>query len=125
MKHFITFALGLMCVAASAATSPTLFASPYPADVVQPKAAVFTVNGGPPKPCALVQVTGGLQPQCDLSSITLPGAYVLVMTVTSDAQCVNKPNEANCFGAGSASSAPFTFKWLGNGPSVPVLSVQF
>lgn len=120
MKHLLTLPVLLACTAALAA--PTLTANPYPPEAIQPAAVSFTVNGGAPKVCTLVPVAGGLQPTCDLASITAPGTYTLVMTATSNAGCVSAPSAATCNGAGSASSAPFAYTWLGNAIAPPVIS---
>lgn len=108
--------LALAGIAARAAPQ-TLYADPYPSTAVQPDAASFTVNGGAAIACSLVSVTGGLQPQCPLAAITAPGAYTLVMTVTKAAGC-NAAGDT-CWGAGSASSAPFVFEWQGAGVGSP------
>lgn len=120
MKHLLT--LILLLASGIAIAAPTLTAAPYPPNSIQPHAAMFTVDGGPPKACSLVQVAGGLQPQCDLSSITLPGTYKLVMIVTTNAECINTPSAATCSGAGSASSAPFAYTWMGNAITPPVIT---
>lgn len=119
MKHLLTLPLLLACTAALSA--PTLTANPYPPEAIQPAAVSFTVNGGAPKVCTLTQVTGGLQPTCDLASITAPGTYTLVMIATSNAGCVNAPSAATCQGTGSASSAPFAYTWLGNAIAPPAI----
>jgi len=121
IKHAI---FALLLAASGVFAAPTMVASPYPATGAQPVAAVFTVNGGAPIPCTLVAVTGGLQPTCNLVSITAPGTYTLVMTVTSNAGCVNTPNAATCVGAGSASSAPFAYSWQGSVVPTPALQIS-
>lgn len=93
----------------------TLTADPYPATVTQPDTAAFTINGGTPIPCTLANVTGGLQPTCDLASIATPGTYTLVMIVTKAAGCAG--NE--CWPEGSASSAPFAYVRRSAGVSAP------
>lgn len=112
------FVLALLC--GSALAAPTLTAALYE---TPPAGIVFTIDGGTPQACTLAQVTGGWQPRCDLAGITQPGTYTLVMTATNNAECVNTPNAATCSGAGSASSAPFAYKWRGSSVPVPVLSV--
>jgi hypothetical protein len=115
------FALVLGLLSATAFAAPTLTSDPY---AVAPAAATFTVNGGSPKACTLPAVTGGVQPTCDLASIATPGTYTIVLTVTTNAGCVNTLNAADCSGAGSASSAPFTYKWNGSVVPGPVLRVS-
>lgn len=117
MKHTLV-ALALASSAALAA--PTLTANPY---AKAPAAITLTVDGGAPIACTLVQIAGGWQPTCDLASITAPGTYTLVMTATSNAECINTLNAADCSGAGSASSAPFAYTWRGSSVPAPVLSV--
>lgn len=118
MKHSILILLAAVVTAAAAA--PTLTANPY---AVAPAAATLSVDGGPPIACTLPSVSGGVQPTCDLASITAPGTYTLVLTVTKNAECVNTLNAAECSGAGSASSAPFAYTWKGSVVPTPVLSV--
>lgn len=119
MKHLLTLPVLLACSAALAGPH-TLTANPY---ATVPAAVVFTVNGGPPIACALPAVTGGWQPTCSLTSITLPGTYTLVMTVTTNTNCINTLDAADCTGAGSASSAPFTYTWRDAVVPTPVLQV--
>lgn len=119
MKALITLALLLLSAAAHAA--PTLRSDPYP---IGPAAATFTVNGGPPQACTLPTVPGGVQPTCDLASITAPGTYTIVLTVTQNLKCVNTLNAADCSGEGSASSAPFAYTWRGSVVPGPVLHVE-
>jgi hypothetical protein len=99
---------------------PTLTSAPY---AISPAAVTFTVNGGSPIACTLPAVSGGVQPTCDLASIATPGTYTLILTVTTNVDCVNTLNAATCSGAGSASSAPFAYTWNGSGVPTPVLSV--
>jgi hypothetical protein len=114
MRAIIVAALALL---PSLAGALTLYADPYPPTVTQPDAASFTVNGGASIACPLVTVAAGLQLQCPLASITAPGIYTLVVTVTKTAGC-NAAGDT-CWGAGSASSAPFVFAWQGGGVSAP------
>jgi hypothetical protein len=114
----IPISLLLACGLCNAA--PTLTADPYPSTGTQPSAAVVTVNGGTPQPCTLRTVAGGLQPTCDLASITVPGTYTLVLTVSTVAGCTGNA----CTGAGSASSAPFSYQWLGSVVPIPVLRLS-
>lgn len=117
-KIFIASILGLITSAAIAA--PTLTADPYPATGVQPDAATLSVNGTQTINCTLKTVTGGIQPSCDLVSITTPGTYTLIMTVTKAAGCVGN----TCSGGGSASSAPFTYIWQGVNVTRPVVRLE-
>jgi hypothetical protein len=110
-------ALIIAAIFAGSAEAATLYADPYPSTVTQPDAATFTVNGGAPIACALVTVAGGLQPQCPLASITAPGTYTLVMSVSKAAGC-NAAGDT-CWAAGSASSAPFAYVWQNAGASAP------
>lgn len=122
MKYVPALCLLLLCGSAQAA--PRLLADPYPATGVQPDTAAVTINGGAPLACTLVAVTGGLQPQCDLVSITNPGTYTLVMTVTKAASIVNTPGGAVNSPGGSASSAPFSYRLQAAGVAGPTLSVS-
>lgn len=105
-----------MAACSAAMAAPTLTADPYPTTVTQPDTASFTVNGGAPIACTLPVSAAGKTPTCDLASITVPGTYTLVMTVTKAAGC-NAAGE--CWPEGSASSAPFSYKWLASGASAP------
>lgn len=87
----------------------TLYADPYTDSMVMPETASFTINGGAPIPCELRSVPTGKQPACPLASIRTPGTYTLVMTVSKPVSC---PTPDTCSG-GSASSAPFEYRWLG------------
>lgn len=114
MRNLILIA----CLACGSATAaPTLTADPYPTTVVQPDSASFTVNGGAPIACTLPVSAAGKTPTCDLASITVPGTYTLVMKVTKAAGCNAEGNE--CWPEGSASSAPFVYKWRASGASAP------
>jgi hypothetical protein len=117
MKHSL---LALFLAAGVANAAPTLTADPYPSTGVQPDAATVSVNGTQTIQCTLKTVTGGLQPSCDLVSITAPGTYTLVMTVTKNAGCVGN----TCSGGGSASSAPFTYIWQGVNVTRPVVRLE-
>jgi hypothetical protein len=116
----VLLALAMFALGQMAWPAPTLYADPYPATGVQPAAAVFSINGGTPIACTLVAVSGGLQPQCDLVSIVTPGTYTLVMTVSTVAGCTGNA----CTGPGSASSAPFSYQWLGSVVPGPVLHIK-
>ena len=115
MKRFI-LALSL-ALAGAVHAAPTLTADAYPATGVQPDAASFTINGGAPIACTVSTVSAGVQPACNLASVGTPGAYVLVMTVTKAAGC----SGSTCWAAGSASSAPFNYNWLGGSVPTPVV----
>lgn len=118
MKKSLFVILALLGGVANAA--PTLTADPYPATGVQPDAATLSVNGTQTITCTLRTVTGGVQPACDLVSITTPGTYTLVMTVTKAAGCVGN----TCSGGGSASSAPFSYIWQGVNVLRPVVRLE-
>ena len=115
-----TLLLSIFLLAGTAHAAPTLTADPYPATGVQPSAVVSSVNGATPVACTLRTVSGGLQPTCDLASITVPGTYTLVVTVSTVAGCTGNA----CRGAGSASSAPFGYQWLGSVVPTPVLQIS-
>lgn len=121
MLNKVSFVGLLFALAMNAYAAPTLTSDPY---AVAPAAATFTVNGGSPKACTLPAVTGGVQPTCDLVSIATPGTYTIVLTVTTNTNCVNTLNAADCSGAGSASSAPFAYTWRGSVVPGPVLRVS-
>ena len=121
MKHLFAVALTMASFTASAA--PFLYADPYPATGVQPDTASLIVNGGAPIQCQLVTMTAGLQPKCDLGSITTVGTYTLVMTVAKAASITTTPGGATNTGGGTASSAPFTYVLRSGNVSAPVLRV--
>lgn len=121
LKATILTALAALC--ASAMSAPLLVSDPYPSTGVQPDSATFTINGGPAQPCAIVAVAGGLQPQCDLASITAPGVYTLVMTVSRAPSLTNIGGGAVKDSGGSASSAPFRYELVVGGVGTPVLRV--
>ena len=119
MKHLLI--APLLLAACDAFAGPhTLTANPY---ATAPAAAVFTANGGAPIACTLPAVTGGWQPTCSLASLTTPGTYTLVMTVTTNTNCINTLDAADCVGAGSASSKPFAYTWRDAVVPIPVLQV--
>jgi len=107
----------------SAHAAPFLYADPYPATGTQPDAASFTINGGSPIACQLVSVTGGLQPKCDLASITTAGTYTLVMTVSKAPSITNTSTGATNDPGGSASSPPFAYVLRAGGVPTPTLRV--
>lgn len=120
MKH-TSIALAAALASCVAIAGPhTLTAAPY---ATAPAAAVFTANGGAPIACTLPAVTGGWQPTCSLASLTVPGAYTLVMTVTYNTNCLNTLDAADCVGAGSASSKPFMYTWREAVVPIPVLQI--
>ena len=121
MKYLIALALTTASFTASAA--PFLYADPYAATGVQPDTASLTVNGGAPIQCQLMTVTAGLQPKCDLGSITTVGTYTLVMTVAKAASITNTTGGATNTGGGTASSAPFSYVLRSGNVSAPVLRV--
>lgn len=124
MRKFI-LAVALMLAATAAHAIPQkLYADPYPSTGVVPDAASFTVDGGSALACSLVAVTGGLQPQCPLTSINAPGTYILVMTVTKAGSVTNGTNTGTVTTTGSASSANFTFVLKIGNATPPTLSVQ-
>ena len=116
----LAFALATFGVQAA----PFLYADPYPSTGVQPDAASFTVNGGAPIACQIAAVSGAVQPKCDLGTITTPGTYTLVMTVSKAAGIVNTPGGATNTSGGSASSIPFAYKLLAGSVPTPALSVS-
>lgn len=122
MRKTLTLA-ALLLISTATQAAPFLLADPYPASAPQPDSASFTVNGGAPVACQLVTVAGGVQPKCDLASITAPGTYTLVMTVSRAGGIVNGPNGATNTAAGSASSSPFAYRLLVGNVPTPVLSV--
>ena len=121
MKRSIVFVT--LWSLASAHAAPFLYADPYPSTATQPDSASLSVNGGAPISCLLEMVTGGKRPKCDLASITSPGTYTLVMTVSVAGGIVNGTNTATNTQAGSASSAPFSYTLKGGSVATPVLSV--
>lgn len=86
--------------------APFLQGDAYPANGPQPDAVSFTVNGGAAVACQLVAVANGIQPKCDLASISTPGTYTLVMTVSAKGG-VSGGNQYTL--PGSASSSPFSY----------------
>jgi hypothetical protein len=99
----------LALLVALPAAAVDLYAQVYPPTGVQPSSAGLTINGGAVQACQMLTVTGGVQPKCSLSSITTPGTYTLVMTVSTAASIVNGDNTATNTIGGSASSAPFAY----------------
>lgn len=120
---FIFSLLASLPFAASAQAGPFLYADPYPPTSVQPDAASLTINGGTPISCTLVSVAGGLQPKCDLASITTDGTYTLIMTVSKAASIATSPGGATNTAGGSASSAPFSYRLLRAPVATPALRV--
>ena len=112
MKHLLALFLALFAFAAQAA--PFLYSEAYPATGAQPDAATVTINGGAPVTCTVQTVTAGKQPKCDLASITSPGTYTLVLTVTKAAGIVNTTGGATNDPGGSASSSPFAYVLRGS-----------
>lgn len=105
--------------------APTLTADPYPDTGVVPDTATLTVNGGVPISCTLPTVAGGKQPTCDLASVTAPGVYTLVLTVTKNPSTVmTGPNAGTTDPGGSASSAPFVWTRRAAGVGTPVVRIQ-
>jgi hypothetical protein len=113
----------LLLAATPAMASPFLYADPYPSTSVQPDSASLTVNGGSPVACILETVTAGIRPKCDLSSITTPGTYTLVMTVTKSASITSGTNTATNTAGSSASSAPFSYRLITAPVAGPALRV--
>lgn len=113
----------LLAVCEVCSAAPFLYADPYPSTGIQPDAATVTINGGAAQPCQLVTVTNGLQPKCDLASISAAGTYTLVMTVTKAGGIVNTPGGATNTTGGTASSSPFTYRFQPGAVPGPVLSV--
>lgn len=121
MRHL--YALLLAALASTAQADPFVYADPYPASIQQPAGVVFTINGGDRITCEAVRpADGSLLPKCDLGSITEPGTYILVMTVTWPYRCINSANGAECTEAGEASSAPFLFKRIAS--NVPIQGLR-
>lgn len=122
LKFSIAAALSLTAVAGIAQAAPNLTSTPYAA-ADAPDAASFTVNGGAPISCALPNTAAGVTPTCNLGSITTPGVYTLVMTVTRNAACTNTTNAGSCGTAGTASSPPFAYTLRNGSVSAPVLKL--
>lgn len=122
MKTLLTIILALWC--SLCAANPFLVADPYPATGTQPDGASVTVNGGSPLNCTIETVTGGVRPKCDLASITTPGTYTLVLTVTRSAGCTSTANGSTCTAAGSASASPFSYVWRAGTVSPPAARVE-
>jgi len=115
MKRLLLLACLLPCFASA---TPHLYADPYPTTGPRPDSVSLTVNGGAPIACALETVAGGVQPKCPLASITTPGTYTLVMTVTA----LGGVSGGNTYTSpGSASSAPFTYVFRSGSASPPVV----
>ena len=117
-RYLLPLILALFSLPVTAA--PFLEATPYPASGPQPDAASFTVNGGAPVACQLVASAAGITPRCDLASITTPGTYTLVMTVTAKGGV----SGGNTFTqAGSASSTPFSYSLRAGVATPPVVQL--
>lgn len=106
MKSILLLALSIIGTAALAA--PTLTSDPYPAGSTQPASASLSINGGVASPCQLNKTDKGVQPACDLASITAPGTYQLVLTVSNQASIVNTDGSGT-YTTGGEASAPFTY----------------
>lgn len=122
MKTVLTIILALW--SSLCAANPFLTADAYPASGTQPDGASVTVNGGAPIACVIETVAGGVRPKCDLVSITAPGTYTLVLTVTRSAACTPSAGGSTCTGAGSASSAPFSYVWRAGTVTAPVARAE-
>ena len=116
VRTFALLLVGVITLAASVAAlaAPHLYADPYPSTVVQPDAITFTVNGGAPQACELVDMAGGKQPRCDLGALAT-GTYTLIMTASRAAGCAG----GTCWPAGAASSAPFSYTRAASGVVAP------
>lgn len=123
LKLALAIGLSTAAVAGIAQAAPTLVATPY-AVADAPDAASFTINGGAPISCALPNTSVGVTPTCNLGTITAPGVYTLVMTVSRAAACTNTTNAASCGTAGTASSPPFAYTLRNGSVSAPALKIQ-
>lgn len=113
----LTFLVAFLAASMAFAAGPTLTAAPYPTTATQPDGMFITVNGGAPISGALPSSTAGKTPTVDMAFITAPGTYNIVMTVTKAAGCNAAGDE--CWPEGSASSAPFVYKWRASGAPAP------
>ena len=111
MKTFLILSAALICASASAA--PTLVAAPYPVGPDQPEKASLSIDGGAPLPCILkLAALGTLQPMCDLVSITVPGVYKLVLSVSNLTVLTNEDGGGTYVVGGTAEAAPFSYTLL-------------
>ena len=112
--------LTILLTPLAALAAPFLQGDPYPANGPQPDAVSFTVNGGAPVACQLVAVPTGIQPKCDLASITTPGTYTLVMTASAKGGV----SGGNIYTLpGSASSSPFSYTLRAGVATPPVVQL--
>jgi len=131
LLHAAAFlAAAFFCACASAA--PTLTAAPYPPGDAQPTSATLAVTPmlpTGPSPiatqikCTLpAAVNGDVTPTCDLSPIANPGAYSLVLTVSTLQGCSGGPAAFYCDSGGTASSDPFTLTFRSGSAKKPTPS---
>jgi non-ribosomal peptide synthetase component E (peptide arylation enzyme) len=110
-------------LSSAAPAAPFLVSDPYPPTGVQPDSASLSVSGGPTAvpaiPCPLQSVAGGLQPRCDLGSLSAAGRYTLVLTVVKNAGLGSGGSEAVLSLGGQASSAPFVYTVQGGALNAP------
>lgn len=123
MKHLLILIAVLACSAAIAA--PTLVAAPYAVGPDQPETASLSVDGGAPIACTLKLAAGGtLQPMCDLASITAPGTYKLVLSVSNKSTLINETGGGTYVAGGTTEAAPFMYVFRRGvaAPPVPKLA---
>lgn len=119
MKHSLILTAALVCASATAA--PTLVAAPYAVGPDQPETASLRIDGGAPLPCVLRLAAGGtLQPVCDLASITVPGVYRLVLSVSNRTVLTNEDGGGTYVVGGTAEAAPFTYTFRRGAAAPPV-----
>lgn len=111
MKKFIATIFIMLSGLVYAGNSPILSADAIPKTEPVPAVAEYNVNGGPWITCAITGTTTKV-PKCDLSNITVPGTYKLLLRYTWKAECA-AGGAGPCWGQGDELSDPFTYKWLG------------
>lgn len=122
MRHLLT--LILFALASTAQADPFAYFQVYPVVPGQTLVASLIVNGGPVIECAVPAVDGGVQPKCDLASLTFPGNYSLVGTVTIVPSCTNTPSGAECVAGGQATApTPFSLALRGARVATPVVRI--
>jgi hypothetical protein len=110
--------LAWLLTTAAAVAGPTLTSTAYAAGDAQPVSAsvaatAITGTGPAPVPVTLactlpVAADGSVTPTCDLTSLTSPGQYSMVLTVNTLKGCTGGPAAFVCDSGGTASTDPFT-----------------
>ena len=79
------------------------------------------MDGGLPIPCVLKLAAGGtLQPICDLASISVPGVYKLVLSVSNRTVLIDEGGSGTYVVGGTTEAVPFSYTFRRGLASAPV-----